>query len=130
VPPIFEPEVIARTVVHAAEHYRREYWIAWSAIRAIVAQRVMPDVLDRVLGRTGFSSQQADEPASPDRPANLWEPVHGDFGAHGRFADRSKRWSATATAARMRDRVFDRTGMTRVLDRVTDALASAIIRAT
>jgi hypothetical protein len=26
-----------------------------------------------------------DEPEDPDRPDNLWEPVPGDHGAHGRF---------------------------------------------
>jgi hypothetical protein len=41
------------------------------------------------LGRTGFASQQTDEPAHPKRPANLWAPVPGDHGAHGRFDDRA-----------------------------------------
>jgi short-subunit dehydrogenase len=128
VPPIFEPEVVARVVVHATEHYRREYWIGWSAIRTIVAQRLMPDVLDRVLGRTGYASQQTDEPAEPDRPANLWEPVPGDYDAHGRFDAQAKPSSATAIAARARDRLFDATGITRVLDRIADGVAAAIAR--
>jgi hypothetical protein len=48
-------------------------------------------VLDRYLARTGFDSQQTDQPRRPDRPVNLWEPVdeHGDRGTHGRFDDRS-----------------------------------------
>ena len=128
VPPIFQPEVIARAVVHASEHYRREYWVGWSAIRAIVAQRFMPDVLDRVLARTGYSSQQTQERANPDRPYNLWEPVDGDWGAHGRFSDQAKTRSATAIAAQVRDRVFDATGLSRALDAGANALAALIAR--
>ncbi len=128
VPPIFQPEVIARNVVHASTRPRREYWIAWSCVRAIVAERFMPDVLDRVLARNGVSSQQTDESAAPDRPANLWQPVPGDYDTHGRFDARAKRWSATAVIARARDRVLDATGMQEAFDRTADGLASLILR--
>lgn len=37
-----------------------------------------------------------DEPRDGERPYNLWEPVAGDFGAHGEFdaraQDRSRSW--------------------------------------
>jgi short-subunit dehydrogenase len=128
VPPIFEPEVIAAAVVHAAERYRREYWVGWSCIRAIVANRIMPGILDRVLARTGFDSQQTSEPAKPDRPANLWEPVPGDWGAHGRFDDRAKKTSTAARLARARDRALDDSGASRVLDAFADRVAALIAR--
>jgi hypothetical protein len=38
-------------------------------------------------------SQQTDEPEDPNRPNNLYEPVAGDFGAHGRFDARSRNFS-------------------------------------
>jgi hypothetical protein len=44
-----------------------------------------PGLLDRYLGRTGFESQQTEEPEDSNRPFNLYEPVSGDRGAHGRF---------------------------------------------
>jgi len=49
---------------------------------------------DRYLGKTGYDSQMTDEPVSPDRPNNLWEPLPGDHGAHGRFdaQARSSSW--------------------------------------
>jgi hypothetical protein len=31
--------------------------------------------------------------ADPDRPNNLWEPLTGDHGAHGRFSSRSADYS-------------------------------------
>jgi NAD(P)-dependent dehydrogenase (short-subunit alcohol dehydrogenase family) len=94
VPPIYQPEVAARAIVHAARHpRRREYWVGASTVATILANRVVPGVLDRYLGRTAYSSQQTDQPTSSHRPANLWRPADRapghDFGAHGSFDTRS-----------------------------------------
>jgi NADP-dependent 3-hydroxy acid dehydrogenase YdfG len=93
VPPIYQPEVIARGVVYAAEHRRRELWIGWSAVEAIVAQKFVPGLLDRYLGATGYASQQYDG-ENPGGPGNLDAPLPGDFGAHGAFDARARTWSA------------------------------------
>ncbi|HEY3095826.1 MAG TPA: short-chain dehydrogenase, partial [Acidimicrobiia bacterium] len=85
VPPIYQPEVAARAVVHLARHPRREMWVGASTIATVLADRLAPALLDRYLGRRGVDSQQTDEPADPDRPANLWEPVPGDHGARDGF---------------------------------------------
>ena len=100
VPPIYQPEVAARAIVYAADHpERREYWVGATTAATIVANTVVPGLLDRYLGKTGFKSQQTEEPEDPNRPDNLWEPVAGDRGAHGRFDDRSHgrslQWWAT-----------------------------------
>ena len=104
VPPIYQPEVAARGVVYAADHpNRREYWVGGSTMGTIAANAVVPGLLDRYLARTGYSSQQADQPRDPDQPANLWEPADGeggrDFGAHGIFDDRSTDRSAQLWAS-------------------------------
>jgi len=130
VPPIFQPEVIAAAVVHAADHYRREHWVGWSCARTIVAQRIMPGVLDRVLARTGFSSQQTEEPTSADAPANLWRPVPRETGAHGRFDRQARARSLAATAVRARDVFVEATGVHRAVDRIADRLASFIAQQT
>jgi NAD(P)-dependent dehydrogenase (short-subunit alcohol dehydrogenase family) len=95
VPPIYQPEVAARGVLYAADHpRRREYWVGASTMATLVANAVAPGLLDRYLGRTGYSSQQTSEPKDPQQPENLWEPADGpdghDFGSHGRFDDRAK----------------------------------------
>ncbi|MGH3999709.1 MAG: SDR family oxidoreductase, partial [Pseudonocardiaceae bacterium] len=92
VPPIYQPEVAARAIVHAADHpQRREYWVGGSTVATVLADKVAPRLLDRYLARNGFSSQQTDEPRPADQPANLFKPADGpggrDFGAHGRFDD-------------------------------------------
>ncbi len=94
-PPIFQPEVAARAVVHAGDHpKRREYWCGGSTVGTLVANAVAPGLLDRYLARNGVSAQQNDQVRDPDQAANLWEPADGkaghDYGAHGVFGDSSR----------------------------------------
>ena len=89
VPPIYQPEVAARAVVWASEHRRRHLMVAPATLKTIWGSRFAPLVADRYLGRTGFSSQQAETPVAP-RGGNLFDVLPGDPGAHGRFGDRSR----------------------------------------
>ncbi|MFI0720804.1 SDR family oxidoreductase [Streptomyces sp. NPDC021224] len=105
VPPIYQPEVAARAVVHAAAHPRRkQYYVGASTVATILGNKVAAGLLDRYLARTGYDSQQTAEPAPPNRPHNLWQPLDRagghDFGAHGAFDDRSHARSPQARAAR------------------------------
>jgi short-subunit dehydrogenase len=93
VPPIYEPEVAADAIVWAASQRRREISVGASTAAAIWGNKVASPLLDRYLARTGYDSQQTDEPVSPDRPNNLWAPLPGDHGAHGPFASRSSGYS-------------------------------------
>jgi NAD(P)-dependent dehydrogenase (short-subunit alcohol dehydrogenase family) len=91
VPPIYEPELAAEAIWWAAHHRRREVWLGYPTILTIAANMVGPAVLDWYLGRTGVKAQQTDQPVTPDRPDDLFEPVPGDHGAHGAFGTRSRR---------------------------------------
>ncbi|ALA58999.1 SDR family oxidoreductase [Nitrospira moscoviensis] len=85
VPPIYQPEVIARSVYWAAHHRRREFSVGYPTVQAIIGDKFIPGLLDRYLARVGYERQQTDEPVDPDRPNNLYDPLPGDHGAHGRF---------------------------------------------
>lgn len=92
VPPIYQPEVAARGVLWAADHpERREYWVGASTAATLIGNAVLPGVLDRILARTGYKSQQTSQPRSPHQPENLWQPadLYVDFGSHGIFDSRS-----------------------------------------
>lgn len=89
VPPIFEPEVAARAIYWAAHHKRREIFVGAPTVAAIYGQDVAPGFADWYLGKGGYKSQQTEEPVSPDRRDNLFEPVPGDYAAHGIFTDKS-----------------------------------------
>ena len=91
VPPIYQPEVAARAIYYAAHHpERREYYPAFSAVKAIVGNKLVPSFADHYLARNGYEAQQYDGHEDPTRPNNLWEPVPGDHGAHGAFDDRAR----------------------------------------
>ena len=104
VPPIFQPEVIAEAILFAADNDRREVWVGWPVVKAIVGNRLVPWYADQRLAQSGYQSQQTDEPRDPDRPSNLWEPVDDDrdWGAHGRFDDRAKAHSTQLWATEHR----------------------------
>jgi NAD(P)-dependent dehydrogenase (short-subunit alcohol dehydrogenase family) len=90
VPPIFQPEVAAEAIVWAAQHAGRQLSVGWPTVRAILGNAVAPWYADRYLAKTGYESQQLDEPVAPGRLDNLFEPVPGEFAAHGRFDARAK----------------------------------------
>jgi NAD(P)-dependent dehydrogenase (short-subunit alcohol dehydrogenase family) len=102
VPPIYQPEVAARAIVWAADHPRREMWVGYPTVGAIVANHVVPGLLDRYLARTNVDAQQTDQPVEPGRPDNLFAPVPGDQSAHGIFDDRSKDRSLQSRMSRHR----------------------------
>jgi NAD(P)-dependent dehydrogenase (short-subunit alcohol dehydrogenase family) len=90
VPPIYQPEVAARAIVWAADHPRREVWVGYPTVGTILANHLVPGLLDRYLARTNFEAQQTDQPVTPDRPDNLCAPVPGAQGAHGIFDEKAK----------------------------------------
>jgi hypothetical protein len=94
VPPVYQPELIAKAAVHAALHPRREMWLGWSTVKAILAQRFAPGLLDRYLAHYAWDSQQTSDlpPGHPTKHFrdNLDAPLRGDRGAHGPFDDRAR----------------------------------------
>ena len=82
---IYQPEVAAKAIVYAAENERREVYVGYPTVQAIVGDKIAPEVGDWVLARTGIDGQQTDIPEEPNRPNNLWAPIPGDHGAHGTF---------------------------------------------
>ena len=85
VAPIFQPEVAARAIVDCAESPRRELWLGFPTVKAILAERFVPSLADRYLALIGYDAQQTEQPSAPEREDNLWAPLPGDYGAHGQF---------------------------------------------
>ncbi|MEU6477558.1 SDR family oxidoreductase [Streptomyces sp. NPDC047017] len=104
VPPIYQPEVAARGVAHAADHPgRKQYYIGAGTVATLWANRLAPALLDRYLARTGFDSQQTGL-RPPSGESNLFAPVDGpeggDRGAHGVFDVKAHSRSPQAALAR------------------------------
>lgn len=108
VAPVYQPEVAARAIVHAAGHgRRREYWVGGSTAATLIANAVVPGLLDRYLARTGYDAQR--EQGEQSGIGNLWSPADGphghDYGAHGRFDGESLPGSAEDWLSRNRSRI-------------------------
>jgi len=90
VPPIYQPEVAARAIYFGAFHPRRQIWVGFPTVKAILGNRVAPGLIDHYLAKSGYTGQLTDQPSDPSAPGNLFDPVPGPYGAHGRFDDRAR----------------------------------------
>jgi NAD(P)-dependent dehydrogenase (short-subunit alcohol dehydrogenase family) len=90
VPPIFQPELAAEAIVWAARNPRREVFVGWPAVKAVVANKIFPGWLDRILAKQGYSGQITPEPVPTHACGNLYEPCDTNPGAHGRFDSQAK----------------------------------------
>jgi NAD(P)-dependent dehydrogenase (short-subunit alcohol dehydrogenase family) len=89
IPPIYDPDVIAKTVVATVEDPPPEVWMGASSTKAILGNFAIPRLLDRYLARVGYQGQLSSEPAG-DESDNLFAPMAGDHGAAGRFTQEER----------------------------------------
>ena len=91
VPPIYQPELIAKFILEAALTGRREKVIgSWNKL-LVLAGRLFPGLGNQYAALGAWNTQLTSEPISPRRRANLYEPVDAetDHGARGGFDDRA-----------------------------------------
>src|SRR5690349_12487852 len=96
VPPIYQPEVIARAVYWVAHHRRRDFSVGLPTVKAIVGDKFIPGWLDHYLASIGYDAQQTPQPVDPGRPNNLYQPLPGDYGARGECSHRPLNFSLQA----------------------------------
>lgn len=87
VPPVFQPEVAAQAIEWAAHHRKRELWVGFPVVKTIVATLLLPGLVGRLAAKRGWDGQlDNDHPvAHTPQNDNLFTPLAGDHGAHGRF---------------------------------------------
>ncbi len=103
VPPIYQPEVAADAIVFASHHDRREIYVGFPTVEAVVGNKIFPGLLDHYLAWTCVKGQQTNEPKDPNQPDNLFQPVPGDHGPHGTFDSRSRNFSPQLWTDKHRD---------------------------
>jgi len=90
VPPIFQPEVGADAIVWAATHRRREWYVAWPSLKTIIGNKLFPALGDRLAAKDAWDQQMTKQLNSGVAAANLFTPVKGQQGSHGRFDARAR----------------------------------------
>ena len=93
VPPMVQPEVVARAILYAIDRPARERWIGWTTVAAIVGQMFIPGWLDRYLARTAYQGQVSPRLHHAHQD-NLDWPLPGDRGAHGEVDLEARTWSS------------------------------------
>jgi len=77
VPPIYQPEVAADAIVYASHHPRREFYVGWPAMQAIVGDKLIPGLLDQLPGehrlqRTADRRARGSGPSGQSLDAGAW----------------------------------------------------------
>jgi NAD(P)-dependent dehydrogenase (short-subunit alcohol dehydrogenase family) len=105
VPPIYQPEPFAAAVLRCCVRPVRELPVGWGAQKLLWGQKLSPRAGDLMLRRMGWSSQHTGDDKPVDSPDNLFAPLPGDPGAHGRFDDRARKstlWTSLRLLRRLR----------------------------
>jgi NAD(P)-dependent dehydrogenase (short-subunit alcohol dehydrogenase family) len=87
-PPVYAPEIVATTIVYAAEHPRREIPVGGAAVGFFLGQRFSPALSDALLSirRLGVGTQRTDRP--DNAVDNVDTPVDGPGQVHGSYPGR------------------------------------------
>jgi short-subunit dehydrogenase len=99
VPPVIQPEVAANAIFKAALKPRRELWLGLTTAKIILANTVLPGLLDRYLARRAYGAQSTSRRAPKDRKDNLFAPVPNLHRTHGSFSEEAS-MSAVALTGR------------------------------
>lgn len=83
---IFQPEVGADAVLHAAKYPRRAYWVGSSTIAAIIGNKLFPNWMDKKMAQMCYEEQWIKNTQQPERAGNLFKAAdvtqhktHGEF---------------------------------------------------
>jgi short-subunit dehydrogenase len=80
-PPSYDPAVVARAIVYACEHDRRDVVVGFGGWAVAALGTIAPSMTDCVMERTAFSAQESPSPSPGDRRDNLY--AHRQDGAEG-----------------------------------------------
>jgi NAD(P)-dependent dehydrogenase (short-subunit alcohol dehydrogenase family) len=93
IPPVYEPNVVADTILYGAEHPARDLFAGGAARLFVMLQRLSPGLADAVLRVIGFRFQKTAEPKSADAPSNIFNPVVGHDTEQGGMSKEARGFS-------------------------------------
>jgi short-subunit dehydrogenase len=73
-PPVYAPDIVAKAILHCAQHYKREVFVG-GASKLISASRArMPHLMDSIVRASMYSQQKSKFDKMPGRPDALHKP--------------------------------------------------------
>ena len=104
VPPIFQPDVAARSVYWATHERRREVYVGFPTVYTIIGNKLAPWLAERYLAKTAIDGQQTPDRYDGTKAANMFTAVDDDHdeGPRGIFDRQAKSRSAQAWLTRHR----------------------------
>jgi short-subunit dehydrogenase len=90
VPPVYEPQVVAEAIAHAAEHGGREIVVGGWGKLLILGQRLSATLLDRYMVEGHRLEKQQATGLADDRRDNLFEASTGPGATRGDFGEGAK----------------------------------------
>jgi NAD(P)-dependent dehydrogenase (short-subunit alcohol dehydrogenase family) len=84
-PPVYEPALVVRAILYAAEHPVREVYVGGAGKSMEWLHRLAPNLTDRLLSRFGYRPQMTNAPKTDQAPHNLYEHMEGYDQVHGSF---------------------------------------------
>ncbi|HEY9735692.1 MAG TPA: SDR family oxidoreductase [Trichocoleus sp.] len=85
VPPFYQPELVAQSILYAAENPVRDLIVGDSGRVLDVAQKFVPGLIDAALAVIAVPGEHSTEPKAESAPNNLYEPVEEDNRVRGDF---------------------------------------------
>jgi short-subunit dehydrogenase len=76
-PPVYAPELVAETILHAAEHPVRNLFVGEAAKMISAMGKYTPGLADKYMEATMFGQQRTDRPSVPGRENALYEAGRG-----------------------------------------------------
>ena len=73
-PPAYEPDLVARAILHACEHRKREIVVGFGGHAIALMGALFPRATDLALEMVGYPVQVTDKRPKPERYDNLYQP--------------------------------------------------------
>lgn len=109
--PIYQPEIAAEAVHWIAHHDRRDLTLGWGTLGLIWSDRLLPEAVDAWLGGPAFDARLSGDQVDAERKDNLFEPVPGNFAAHGELDPEATRSQVQLVANEHRGIVLGAIGL-------------------
>jgi len=89
-PPVYEPILVAKAILHAAEHPVRDIYVGGAGKAFEWLDILSPSLADWLLSRFGYRPQLTDQSKTDQAPSNLYDHIDGYDRVQGDFSKEAR----------------------------------------